>query len=85
MSKAPRLAVEVAGHSIWKPVAFTTGAHFCVSVASRAAKSCGDPLTGSKPSFAMLALNSVDFRLSLTSLLSLPTTSAANPAGPKIP
>ena len=75
----------LSAHSSWKPVAFTIGAHFCSSRASNAAKSFGEPVTGSKPSFAMLALRSEDLRLSLTSPLSLPTTSAARPAGPRIP
>ena len=56
-----------------------------ISSASSAAKSCGDPAFGSKPSFAMLAFISGVARLALISALSLFTISAGVPAGARSP
>src|SRR3954469_6873953 len=67
------------------PVDLTMSDHLRVSAATKAAKSCGDMVRGSKPSLVMLALSSGARRISFTSVLSRLTMAAGVPAGASRP
>src|SRR5215468_11256627 len=72
-------------HCDFTPEAFTTAVQRGISAATKAAKSCDEPILDSKPSFFMLAIISGDCSAALTAALSLSTTSTGTPAGAHIP
>src|SRR5215471_9594152 len=72
-------------HCDFTPEAFTTAVQRGISAATKAAKSCDEPILDSKPSFFMLAIVSGDCSAALTAALSLSTTSTGTPAGAHIP
>ncbi len=65
-----RVTDRDAGHSIFTPANFTTSAHFFPSDAMKAAKSCGEPMSGVEPSLASAALMAADRKPSLAAALS---------------
>src|SRR5204863_456139 len=83
--RIPEQEGAVAAHSIFTPLASTMRAHFGTSAAMKAAKSCGEPVVASMPSFSMLAFISGELSAALAAAFSLLTIAAGVPAGAHSP
>ena len=73
-----------ADQSSLTPDDFTIAAHFCVSSARKAAKSCGEPIFASALSLLRVEPISGEFKPWLIAALSLVTTAAGVPLGAMI-
>src|SRR5258708_39352391 len=72
-------------HSALMPASFTTVVHFFDSAATKAAKSCGEPIFGRALSLERIVSMSLVLRISLIAALSLSTTALGVPAGARTP